>query len=175
MTTGVPTAAARISAVSRTVLVGTSEDLRDASGIAFQFPAHVIEHNTSCIENATGVELDLLDRKVAENEHVASIVHPGAWDHLEEPNLRFLWITALGSLAVLLLLLFYRTPRWLTANPAAVSYTFLLFAILLLLWCGFAIKLQQAEGRFNPNFATTLTSMQTMLFYESDRFEIAGQ
>ncbi|PYV34334.1 MAG: hypothetical protein DMG22_06700 [Acidobacteria bacterium] len=127
---------------------------------------NMIKNNKSIIEQGTGVELDLLERKVAEHEHLAGFVHAGAQSHLKGPDLRFVWLTAIGSLAFFLLfLLIYRPPRWLTANPSAVSYTILLFVILLLLWCGFAFKLTQAEGRFNPNFETTATSMRTMLFY----------
>jgi TRAP-type uncharacterized transport system substrate-binding protein len=125
----------------------------------------LIENNKSTIERHTGVELDLLERKVTEHDPLADFVHAGAQNHLNAPDLKIAWIMATGSLAALLLLLMYRAPRWLTANPPAVSYTILLFAILLLLWCGFAFKLKEAEGRFNPNFETTATSMRTMLLY----------
>jgi TRAP-type uncharacterized transport system substrate-binding protein len=126
---------------------------------------NLVEKNKSTIERSTGVELDLLDRQLPEKEHLAEFIHAGALSHLKVPDLRIAWIGAIVSLAGLLLMLMYRPPRWLTANPPAVSYTILLFAILLLLWCGFAWKLREAEGRFNPNFQTTAMAMRTMLFY----------
>jgi TRAP-type uncharacterized transport system substrate-binding protein len=126
---------------------------------------NMIQKNKSTIEHRTGVEFDLLDRQVPEHEHLADFVHAGARSHLKAPDLKIAWITAIGSLVGLLPLLIYHSPRWLTANPPAVSYAILLFAILLLVWCGFAYKLKEAEGRFNPNFQTTATSMRTMLFY----------
>jgi len=125
----------------------------------------LIETQKSTIELRTGVELDLFDRKVINHEGMATIVHTGARNHLETPNLKITWIVAIASLLALFALLIYRAPRLLTANPPAVSYTVLLFAILLLLWGGFAFKLKEAEGRFNPNFSTTATSMRTMFFY----------
>ena len=126
---------------------------------------NTIQKNKSAIEIETGVELDLLDRKVPEQGHLGDFVHDGAQSHLKAPDLKIAWITAIGSLAGLLLVSIYHSPRWLTANPPAVSYTILLFAILLLLWSGFAWKLTEAEGRFNPNFQTIPTSMRTMLLY----------
>jgi hypothetical protein len=125
----------------------------------------MIEKNKTTIEQKTGIELDLLDKKIQEHEHLASFEHAGAQSHLKRTDLTIARIMAVGSLAALLLLLIYRTPRWLTANPPALSYTVLLFAILLLLWGGFALKLKQAEGRFNPNFETLATSMWSMLSY----------
>jgi TRAP-type uncharacterized transport system substrate-binding protein len=125
----------------------------------------IIEQHKSTIERRTGVELDLLDKKVREHEELASFIHSGARNHLSMPNLRIIWIVAIASLSAVLILLIYRAPRLLTANPPAVSYTILLFAILVLLWGGFAFKLKEAEGRFNPNFETTATSMRTMLSY----------
>ncbi len=89
----------------------------------------------------------------------------GAQSHLKAPDLKFVWLTAIGSAAALLLLLIYRPPRWLSTNLPAVWYATLLSSILLFLWYGFAVKMTEAEGRFNPSFETTATSMRTILFY----------